>query len=80
MVNFSSLPCVLFGVGTSNRRSSTQYRAQYSSMTDGSYAFGSSFGSSGLLDCLLMDGLRVASSGELRVLSYEFQFLRDWKA
>src|SRR5712672_4364935 len=57
MVNFVVPSCVLFGVGTSNRRSLTQYSAQRSSMTDGSYAFGSSW----LLGFSLMDALRVAS-------------------
>jgi hypothetical protein len=51
MVNFFVAGCVLAaegerwlsGVRTSNRRSRTQYSAQRSSMTDGSYAFGSSW-------------------------------------
>src|ERR1700678_1462087 len=64
MVNFVVPSCAFSGVETSNKRSLTQYSAQRSSMTDGSYAFGSSW----LLDCSLIGVLRVASSVGLRVL------------
>src|SRR5260370_3538808 len=71
MVNFRVPSCVFSGVGTSKRRSLTQYSAQRSSMTDGSYALGRSFVSSGLLDCSLMDALRVALSFEVLGPSFE---------
>src|SRR6202046_1879634 len=66
MVNFGVgewvSPEVFSGEGMSKRCSRTQYSAQRCSMTDGSYAFGSSL----LVGSWLMGALRVASEGWLR--------------
>src|SRR5271168_2351488 len=68
MVNFFRASCVVSGVGTSNRCSRTQYSAQRCSITDGSYAFGSSW---------LIGALRVASSGLSSLMRGDLQALQE---